>query len=103
MNREKFAWITSVVLVALLAFQLPSTLAHRDDDYAFVKTSPPSSLWGQRLADTGIRSQLGVTVVGVKRVGAEFTYATADTVLERGDLVVVAGETKKVEAFAEQE
>jgi carboxyl-terminal processing protease len=38
MNREKFAWITSVVLVALLAFQLPGSLAHRDDDYAFVNT-----------------------------------------------------------------
>ncbi|HZN69777.1 MAG TPA: S41 family peptidase [Tepidisphaeraceae bacterium] len=38
MNRERFAWITSVVLVALLAFQLPGTLAHRDDDYAFVGT-----------------------------------------------------------------
>lgn len=36
MSREKFAWVTSVVLVALLAFQLPGTLAHRDDDYAFV-------------------------------------------------------------------
>ena len=38
MNREKFAWVTSVVLVALLAFQLPGSLAHRDDDYAFVNT-----------------------------------------------------------------
>jgi carboxyl-terminal processing protease len=36
MNREKFAWVTSVVLVALLAFQLPGSLAHRDDDYRFV-------------------------------------------------------------------
>jgi len=38
MNREKFAWVTSVVLVALLAFQLPGSLAHRDDDYQFVNT-----------------------------------------------------------------
>ena len=38
MNREKFAWVTSAVLVALLAFQLPGSLAHRDDDYAFVNT-----------------------------------------------------------------
>ena len=36
MSREKFAWVASVVLVGLLAFQLPGTLAHRDDDYAFV-------------------------------------------------------------------
>ncbi len=38
MNREKFAWVTSVVLIALLAFQLPGSLNHRDDDYAFVNT-----------------------------------------------------------------
>lgn len=72
-----------------------------DDDYAFVKTSPPASLWGQRLADTGIRSQLGVTVVGVKRAGAEFTYATADSVLQEGDLVIVSGTGRAVERFSE--
>jgi carboxyl-terminal processing protease len=38
MNREKIAWITSLILIAMLAFQLPGSLAHRDDDYAFVKT-----------------------------------------------------------------
>ena len=38
MNREKIAWLVSVVLIAMLAFQLPGTLAHRDNDYAFVKT-----------------------------------------------------------------
>src|SRR5438552_16352205 len=37
MNREKIAWLVSVVLIAMLAFQIPGTLAHRDDDYAFVK------------------------------------------------------------------
>ena len=38
MNREKIAWLVSIVVIAMLAFQLPGTLAHRDDDYAFVKT-----------------------------------------------------------------
>ncbi len=37
MNREKTAWIVSLILIAMLAFQLPGSLAHRDDDYAFVK------------------------------------------------------------------
>ncbi len=72
-----------------------------DDDYAMVKTSPPSSLWGVRLQDTKIRAQLGVTIVGVKRAGSEFTYATADTVLEEGDLVIVSGSTRSVERFSE--
>lgn len=38
MNREKFAWTVSVVLLAVLAFQIPGTLAQRDDDYSFVRT-----------------------------------------------------------------
>src|SRR5687768_10523066 len=38
MRREKTAWMISVMLIAILAFQLPGTLAQRDDDYAFVRT-----------------------------------------------------------------
>src|SRR3954467_15281319 len=38
MNREKFAWIVSIVLVVILAMQIPGTLASRDDDYTFVRT-----------------------------------------------------------------
>ncbi|HSU67214.1 MAG TPA: S41 family peptidase [Tepidisphaeraceae bacterium] len=38
MNREKIAWVVSLILVAMLAFQLPGSLARREDDYAFVKT-----------------------------------------------------------------
>jgi carboxyl-terminal processing protease len=38
MNREKFAWLLSIVLVAFLAFQMPRSLAHRDDDYSFART-----------------------------------------------------------------
>ncbi len=36
MNRERLAWTVSLVLIALLAFQIPASLAQRDDDYAFV-------------------------------------------------------------------
>src|SRR3954467_7709329 len=38
MNREKFAWTVSLVLIGLLAFSIPGTLAQRDDDYSFVRT-----------------------------------------------------------------
>lgn len=37
MNREKFAWMLSIVLISILAFKIPGTLAHRDDDYAFAR------------------------------------------------------------------
>lgn len=38
MNRERLAWTVSVILLAMLAFQLPGSFAQRDDDYAFVRT-----------------------------------------------------------------
>ncbi|HEY8668852.1 MAG TPA: S41 family peptidase [Tepidisphaeraceae bacterium] len=38
MNREKTAWLVSVVLLALLAFNLQGSMAQRDDDYSFVRT-----------------------------------------------------------------
>src|SRR6266496_2917318 len=38
MNREKFVWLVSIALVAILALNLPGSLAQRDDDYAFVRT-----------------------------------------------------------------
>jgi carboxyl-terminal processing protease len=38
MNREKVAWMVSIVLIGLLALQLPGTMAQRDDDYSFVRT-----------------------------------------------------------------
>jgi carboxyl-terminal processing protease len=38
MNREKFAWMLSLVLITVLAFSLPGSFAQRDDDYSFVRT-----------------------------------------------------------------
>jgi carboxyl-terminal processing protease len=38
MNREKIAWLVSIVLIAMLTFSLPGSLARRDDDYTFVRS-----------------------------------------------------------------
>src|SRR5215212_981836 len=38
MNREKLAWLVSIGLIAVLALQIPGSLASRDDDYTFVRT-----------------------------------------------------------------
>jgi trk system potassium uptake protein len=48
-----------------------------------------------------VRQEYGITVVSVKRMGAEFTYATQETVLNKGDVIVVAGRTDDVERFSE--
>lgn len=37
MNREKTAWIVAVALIAILALQIPGSVAPRDDDYSFVR------------------------------------------------------------------
>ncbi len=72
-----------------------------DDGYAIVKTQPPRSIYDQTLADAHIRSKYGVTIVGVKREGQAFTYATPETVVTEGDLIIVSGPEDRVERFAE--
>lgn len=72
-----------------------------DDGFAMVKTSPPSCAIGQRLGDSVIRTKHHVTVVAVKRPGEGFTYATADTVIEDGDTVIVSGQVRDTERFSE--
>jgi trk system potassium uptake protein TrkA len=72
-----------------------------EDDFAMVKTVTPVELVGTRLGDTGMRARHDVTIVAVHRAGAGFTYATADTVLEEGDTIIVAGRTAAAERFAQ--
>ncbi len=72
-----------------------------DDGYAMVKTVPPTSLLGMPLGQSGVRTEHGVTVVGVKRPNRAFTYATAETVLQAGDVVIVSGSKIEVERFSD--
>ncbi|MBC2904741.1 potassium channel family protein [Streptomyces cupreus] len=72
-----------------------------DDDYALVKTVAPDIATGIPLGQSQVRSKYGVTVVGIKRPGEDFTYATAETVVQKGDVIVVTGKTHAVETFAE--
>lgn len=73
-----------------------------DDGFAIVKIRAPREAHGQTLAESALRTKYGVTIVGVKRPGEDFTYAQADTVIHPGDLLIVAGKTGLVEHFAGQ-
>jgi len=73
-----------------------------EDDFAMVKTAAPRDILNKPLTDSAVRSRHGITVVGVKKPGEKFTYATEDTVLEAGDLLIVSGPIDDVEAFAER-
>lgn len=71
-----------------------------DDGFAIVKTCAPDEALGRTLGESALRSKYGVTIVGVKRPRTDFTYATPDTMVEEGDLLIVSGPTKLVEKFA---
>src|SRR5690606_13376322 len=73
-----------------------------DDDFAIVKMYPPKTLRGQTLAESQIRKKYGLTVVGVKSPGKEFTYATAETLISNHDLIIVSGNASDIERFAAQ-
>ena len=71
-----------------------------DDGFAIAKVRAPREAVGRTLADIGLRSRWGVTVVGTKLPGEDFTYAKPETVVPQGCILIVAGDTKKVEQFA---
>lgn len=71
-----------------------------EDDYALAKTRAPAEAVGRSLGDSQLRRKYQVTVVGIKRSGEGFTYATADTVVRQGDVLIVAGRTTEVERVA---
>ncbi|MFC9938968.1 potassium channel family protein [Nocardiopsis alba] len=74
-----------------------------EEGFALGKTKAPKELLGRTLQETRVRQRYGITVVSVKRVGASFTYATQETILHKGDQIVVAGRTDDVERFAESQ
>lgn len=76
-----------------------------DEDFAVAKTTPPRDIVGVPLRESRLRSKYRVTVVAVKRQAqgprARFTYATPDTTLMYGDVILVTGGIRDVERFAE--
>jgi trk/ktr system potassium uptake protein len=72
-----------------------------DEGFALVELKPPKQIVGSTLGDAQVRKRYGITVVCIKPEGDAFTYATQDTVPGPNDILVVAGETARVEAFAE--
>jgi trk system potassium uptake protein len=71
-----------------------------EDDYALAKTIAPAEAVGHSLGESELRSKYNVTVVGIKRPGEGVTYATADTIVRAGDVLILAGRTAEVERVA---
>jgi trk system potassium uptake protein TrkA len=71
-----------------------------DDGYAIAKVRTPEEAIGRTLGDSKLRGKYGITVVGVKMTGSDFTYARPETMVYGGALLIVAGRTHDVERFA---
>ncbi|MEU2901053.1 potassium channel family protein [Streptomyces sp. NPDC001273] len=72
-----------------------------EDDFAMVKTNPPADIIDLPLSHSAVRTRYGITVVAIKRPGEGFTYATAETVVQADDTIIVAGRTRATERFSE--
>ena len=70
-----------------------------DEDFVMAKTEAPESFDGKTLADMKFRSNHGVTVVATRKAGANYLPSFPETVLNTGDVIIVAGRTSKVEEF----
>ncbi|MFB9285759.1 potassium channel family protein [Pseudoclavibacter helvolus] len=71
------------------------------DDFALVTAAANQTVSGVPLGEARIRSKYGVTITAVKKPGAHWSYTTADTVIDAGDLMLIAGQTQKAEAFSQ--
>jgi len=71
-----------------------------DDDFGIVKMYPPKPIRGKTLAESNVRKKYGITVVGVKSPGKEFTYATAETAISDHDVIIASGKTRSLDRFA---
>ncbi len=71
-----------------------------DDEFSIARTLAPPFTWDKTLAESAPRSKHGVTIVGIKRTGQDFTYARPETVVNRHDHLIVSGSTAMVERFS---
>jgi trk system potassium uptake protein len=71
-----------------------------DPGFVLAEVRPPRRLIGKTLAEADIRGRYGVTIVCVKPHGSGFTYATPDTRMAEGDILVVAGDVAQTESFS---
>jgi len=70
-----------------------------DDGYAIVRMAPPREAIGFTLAQSQIRTKYGVTIVGVKEPGQDFTHAVPETKVTAQHTLIVSGPSELIEAL----
>lgn len=68
------------------------------DDYSIVELPAPQSWIGKTLKELNVRAKLGVNILAVRRNGKMDVSPAADFSFESGDIVVVLGDTKALNA-----
>ncbi|MGW3785665.1 potassium channel family protein [Micromonospora chokoriensis] len=71
-----------------------------DDDFAIATVRVPESFVGRTLLDLRPDERSGVRVIGAKVPGERFRYASDDTTLTKGGVLVVEGGIDQVQRFA---
>lgn len=71
-----------------------------EDGFAIVKMRPPQEMIGFTLLETDIRKRYGVTVVGLKAPGEDFTHALPETKVGPHHIMIVSGPSKLIEQLA---
>lgn len=71
-----------------------------EDQFTIVKMIPPKELVGFTLAQSDVDKRYGVRVIGIKSPGQPFEYATSETKIGLGDVMIVSGEPSLLEHFA---
>ncbi len=70
-----------------------------DDGFAIVKIRPPAETVGFTLEQSQVRRKYGVTIVGTKAPGEDFTYAVPQTKISAHHMLIVSGPTELLERF----
>lgn len=72
---------------------------HVEDDFALVEMEAPDRYVGRPMGEMGIRAKYGVTIVSIKPPGGEFQHADQTTVLQPGQLILLAGKPANLDKF----
>ncbi len=72
---------------------------HVEDDFALVEMEAPQRFQNRPLGELGIRAKYGVTIVSIKPPGGEFQHADESTVLQPGELILLAGRPANLDKF----
>ena len=68
--------------------------------FVMARMYAPIILQNKTLSESGLRRNYRLTVVGVRKPGSDFTYASPETRIEPRDEVIVGGHPDDVNAFA---